>query len=160
MVDVGSRLLATRPAEQMEVSKMVQSDPFKGVKSVGDGRRAGEFAPGVRKCPKEYLLGVVVKLTAAVIVEDWDSKFGTSDFALVRLQLQDGREFSSLIGGKAVVKAVRLFIKHNEFPRLAVLDTAASQTSGNAYYYLRAPAAEDRFELLEEPTPEQMGVQS
>jgi len=127
-----------------------QRDPFAGVKSVGGGRSGKKFAPDLPQVSKERLIGVVVKLEDAVIVEDWDSQFGTSDFALLKLQLRDGQEVTCLIGGKAIVKAVRLFIKHREFPRLAVLDTAASQSTGNMYYYFRAPGDDDSYELLAE----------
>lgn len=125
-----------------------QRDPFAGVKTVGDGRGGKKFAPDLPQISKERLIGVVVKLEDAVIVEDWDSQFGTSDFALVKLQMKDTTEYTCLLGGKAIVKAMRLSIKRREFPRLAVLDTAASMSSGNMYYYFRKPEADDKYELL------------
>lgn len=133
-----------------------QRDPFEGVKDVGTGRQAGEFAPGVPRCPKEYLLGVVVKLEGAVLFEDWDSDFGTSDFALVRFQLQDGRRFTTLLGGQACVKSARVWIKQKAFPRLGVLDTLASTRTGNTYYRIRSREPDDRYELLQEPTEQEM----
>lgn len=50
------------------------------------------------------LLGTNFIVQDGKIVSDWDGKFGTTSFALLKVRTLDGQEWTTLGGGKVVCK--------------------------------------------------------
>lgn len=115
---------------------------FKGVKTVDSalGRDKVEFFPDLEKYDQEALLGLTFKFEAAKIVEDWDGRYGTSAFVLAKVQLEDGKEITTLLGGKVVLKQTRKLLQQRSLPVLATLSQHTSDASGNTYFFLDKPA--------------------
>lgn len=118
---------------------------FKGTKTIDSalGRAKTEFFPELEKYDSEALLCVPFKLEAARIVDDWDGRFGVSSFVLAKLMLEDGKEVTTLLGGKVVVKQVRKLLDQRALPVLAMLNSHVGEQSGNPYYFLDKPTADD-----------------
>lgn len=115
---------------------------FNGVKGIDSalGRDKVEFFPELEKYEQEALLGLTFKLEVARVVEDWDGRYGTSAFVLAKIQLEDRKEITALLGGKVVLKQVRKLLQQRSLPVLAMLNRHTSDTSGNSYYFLDKPA--------------------
>lgn len=80
---------------------------IKDIKQVlGDGKV--EFHSDVEKVDKELLVGRVIIIKEIRLFQDWDSEFGTSDFALALIENEKGGEATTLFGGKVVLKQLRL----------------------------------------------------
>lgn len=89
----------------------------KTTKSFTDVMPKIEFYPDLPKLPLKDVLGEVYEITDAQIVEDFDSQFGKSDFALLLLtELKDGKQFTCLAGGIVVVKKIRYALEHKLLP--------------------------------------------
>lgn len=50
------------------------------------------------------------------MVENWDGIFGTSTFGLLWVLDRSGKEFTTLAGGKAVVRQCQQFLSKRRFP--------------------------------------------
>lgn len=122
---------------------------FKGVKTIDSalGRDKVEFFPELEKYDSEALLCVPVKLEAARIVSDWDGRYGVSSFVLAKVQLEDGKEVTTLLGGKVVVKQVRKLLDQRALPVVAMLNSHVGEQSGNSYYFLDKPPADDDIKI-------------
>jgi hypothetical protein len=115
---------------------------FEGVKTIDQvlGKEKTEFFPELEKWDSEALVGATFKLAAVKIVDDWDGRFGISSFVLAKVILEDGKEVTSLLGGKVVLKQVRKLLQQRAFPVVATLRNHKSETSGNTYYFLTDPS--------------------
>jgi hypothetical protein len=118
---------------------------FNGTKTIDSalGRDKVEFFPELEKYDQEALLCATFKLEAAKIIEDWDGRYGTSAFVLAKVQLEDGKQVTTLLGGKVVLKQVRKLLQQRSLPVVAMLNSATSESSGNAYFFLDKPPADD-----------------
>ncbi|MBA7584539.1 hypothetical protein ES708_26494 [subsurface metagenome] len=89
----------------------------KTTKSFTDVMPKIEFYPDLPKLPLKDVLGEVYEITDATIVEDFDSQFGKSDFALLLLtELKDGKQYTTLAGGMVVVKKIKYALEHKLLP--------------------------------------------
>jgi len=89
----------------------------KTTKSFGDVMPKIEFYPDLPKLPLKDVLGEVYEITDALIVEDFDSAFGKSSFALLLLtHIEDGKQHTTLTGGMVVVKKIRYALEHKLLP--------------------------------------------
>jgi len=94
-----------------------------------------KFHPEKPRMVKEELLGVKVVLLDGKIVDDWDGNWGTSEFALLLVELEGGEQKTSLCGGKAVVNQVRKLLRWGKLPgRIHCFLNV--RTSPNGEYYL------------------------
>jgi NAD(P)H-flavin reductase len=114
---------------------------FKGIKTIDSalGRDKVEFFPELEKYEQEALLGSTFKIEAAKVVEDWDGRYGTSAFILAKLLLTDGKQVTTLLGGKVVLKQVRKLLQQRALLVVAMLNNHMSDSSGNVYYFLDKP---------------------
>ena len=65
---------------------------------------------------KKYLI------SDASIVKDYESKFGTSDFALLLIvDVETGEEYTTLCGGQVVVKKIQYALDHRLLPLSGIL---------------------------------------
>ena len=68
----------------------------------------GAFYPDLPKRPLAEILNKTFSILDATIVEGFESKYGTSDFALLLMEVvSTGEQFTTLCGGRVVVKKVR-----------------------------------------------------
>ncbi|MBA7571617.1 hypothetical protein ES708_13383 [subsurface metagenome] len=89
----------------------------KTTKSFGDVMPKIEFYPDLPKLPLKDVLGEVYEITDAQIVEDFDSQFGKSDFALLLLtHIESGKQYTTLAGGMVVVKKIKYALEHKLLP--------------------------------------------
>jgi len=112
---------------------------FKGVKTIDQilGKEKLEFYPDLEQWDQEALMGVNFKIEAVKVVEDWDGRFGTSSFVLAKIQLSDGKEVTSLLGGKVVLKQVRKLLAMRALPVVAMLNKVSGQMG--EYFVLDKP---------------------
>lgn len=76
-----------------------------------------KFHPELRRVKKEELMCVPIVLQDAKIIDDWDGTWGTSEFALLRVEIEDTKEsVTTLCGGKAVVRQVNRLQKQRRLP--------------------------------------------
>jgi hypothetical protein len=124
---------------------MTLSNRFDGVKTIDQvlGREKVEFFPELEKYDSEALVGETFKLVAAKLIDGWDSVYGSSSFVLAKIQLIDGKEVTTLLGGKVVVKQVRKLLQQRSFPVVAMLNSQTSEATGNTYYFLDKPPVQD-----------------
>lgn len=119
---------------------------FKGTKTLSKalGKDKLDFFPALERCPQEVLKGVAFRIDAAKIVDDWDGQFGSSSFVLAKITLYDStekaNEFTTLLGGKVVVKQVRKLIAQRSLPIVCTLATVQGQAG--EYYQLQDPPEE------------------
>lgn len=101
----------------------------KTTKSFTDVMPKIEFYPDLPKLPLKDVLGEVYEITDAQIVENFDSQYGKSDFALLLLtELKDGKQFTTLAGGVVVVKKIKYALAHGLLPLFGTV------TYEGAYY--------------------------
>jgi len=94
----------------------------KATKSFNDVMPKIEFHPELEKKKLEEVLDVECELTDAMIVKDFDSKFGKSDFALLKLVGPAGGDpFTTLCGGAVVVKKVQYALDNSLLPLTATI---------------------------------------
>jgi hypothetical protein len=75
-----------------------------------------KFYPELSRVDKEALIGVNFKLRDARVIEDWDGEFGTSSFALLLVEDEEGRRSTTSCGGKAVLRQVEKLLKFGKLP--------------------------------------------
>lgn len=76
-----------------------------------------EFYPDLPKRSLSTVVDTTHEITDAKIVEEFESQFGKSDFALLLMtDPKDGTQFTCLAGGMVVVKKVRYALEHKLFP--------------------------------------------
>jgi len=89
----------------------------KTTKSFGDVMPKIEFYPDLPKLPLKDMLGEVYEITDAQIIDDFDSQFGKSSFALLLCTaLADGKQYTTLSGGMVVVKKIRYALDRKLLP--------------------------------------------
>lgn len=114
-----------------------------------------KFYPGLEQVKKHEIMGVPLLLLDATIVEDWDGEYGTSDFAILRVKMPDGKEVTVSCGGKAVVRQIRLLKKRTRLPGcVSCFINKVENAHGQEYYVLdddekKAEAVGSAKELLE-----------
>jgi len=107
-----------------------------GIKDrLGDGKI--NFYPGLPRIEDfAALLASKFTILDAKVVEDWDGKFGTSTFVLLKLKLEDGSEKTTCTSGRAVVRQIKKLLKMNALPVSATLNMVTAEGTGLAYYVL------------------------
>lgn len=75
-----------------------------------------QFHEELDRVKKEELVCKKFKLLDGKVIDDWDGEFGTSQFALMKVELEDGRQVTTLCGGKAVVRQISRLLKRNYLP--------------------------------------------
>lgn len=86
------------------------------------------FYPDADRRELAMILDMPFILKDARIVEQFETAFGVSDFALLLLEDSDGAQFTTLCGGMVVVKKIRLVLEGKLFPLMVVL------SKGERYY--------------------------
>lgn len=115
--------------EQTEIDKAFANTPT--VKEgLGDGKV--HFFPNLEKIEWKELIGKTFIIQRAQIVENWDSTFGTSDFPLLKILLEDGHAVTTLGSGVAILKQVRRMLQNKLLPRKAKL---MQKPGGSGDYY-------------------------
>lgn len=96
-----------------------------------------KFHEELPRLKKEELTGVKFILRDARIIDDWDGQWGTSEFTLLMVQLEDGKEVTTLCGGVAVVRQVRKLLKRGQLPgRIWCFLNTRMSDDGREYYLL------------------------
>lgn len=114
-----------------------------------------KFHTDLEKVEKEEIIGVPIIIFDARVIDDWDSDFGTTKFALVAFEWKDyeGKKSTTLLGGKAVVRQVEKLLKLRKLP--GRIRCFLSQAEGpNGLYWLldsETPPAEEEKEKEEQP---------
>ena len=106
-------------------------------KTIGSvlGRDSVDFFPELAKLDKSNLIGKTFVIEAARVV-DWDSGEGPGQFVLAKIVTVDG-EFTTLLGGKVVLKQVKKLMNLKSFPVACQLERKAGQYG--EYYQLVSP---------------------
>lgn len=120
---------------------MVTNKKNNGVKGVRDvlGADKIEFYPDLERHDKTFFLESNFVIDAVKLVEDWDSEFGTSSFYLVKLTAElDGKSYTCIMSGKAIMKQLRKLNDARRFPVAASLKINKS-AAGNEYFFLDNP---------------------
>lgn len=113
---------------------------MKGVKDVLGGDKL-EFYPALEKVDKVQLFGNNFVIEDLKLVEDWDGEFGVTSFFLVKIRLaEDGKEYTTIMGGQALLKQLRKLKDGRKLPVAASLSIKKSDR-GNEYYVLDNPVA-------------------
>lgn len=94
-----------------------------------------DFHKDLPQCKFDDLVDHTFLIREIKMIEGWDGFYGTSNFGLLLGQLRDGRKFTTLAGGIAVVKQLRNFINKRRFP---VKVTLTQQPGAQGPYYLFA----------------------
>lgn len=101
---------------------------------LGDGKIV--FYPELPKVEWSSLVGKRFIVQAIKIVENWDGRFGVTNFPLLKILLEDGTEHTTLGSGVAVMKQVKRLQEHRAFPVQATLRTVQPEGGGQPYYSL------------------------
>lgn len=120
-----------------------------------------KFHDELDRVEKNELVATKFILRDARVIDDWDGRWGTSEFALLMVQLENGKCVTTLCGGVAVVRQVRKLLKRGKLPgRIdCFLNQLDSELTGQKYYVLdwvegAAPVEiKAPEELVEEITP-------
>jgi len=97
------------------------------------------FYPDLPRKDKEELIGAKFVLQDGKVIDDWDSQFGTTKFALLKLELEDGQQFTTLCGGKAVVRQIEKLLKFRKLPGRIWCFLNKIASSQGEYYLLDWP---------------------
>lgn len=94
----------------------------KARQSFGDVMPKIEFHQDLDKVPLEEVIGNEYEITDAMVVRDFSSKFGSSDFALLLLTDQDtNKQFTTLCGGMVVVKKIQFALEGKLLPLMGTI---------------------------------------
>jgi len=94
----------------------------KTTKSFNDVMPKIEFHPDLAKLELEAVIDNQYQVDDALIVRDFDSKFGKSDFALLLLtEPATGDQFTTLCGGLVVVKKIQYALDKKLLPLMATI---------------------------------------
>lgn len=120
---------------------------------LGGGIKFHEQLPRMKK---EELVGMRFILRDGRIIDDWDGQWGTTEFALLMLQLpEDNKEVTTLCGGIAVVRQVRKLLKRGRLPgRIWCFLNLVEGDDGKSYYLLdwdNLPAPGEKTEVKAAP---------
>ena len=92
------------------------------MKTFGETIGRAKWYPDLPKVALKDLIDVQFELTDAIIVEDFESRFGLSTFALLLgARLDGGTSFTTLCGGMVVVKKIRKAVEEKLLPLLATI---------------------------------------
>lgn len=99
-----------------------------------------KFHEELDRIDKDKLVAGKFILRDATIVSDWDSQYGTSSFALLMVQLEDGKNYTTLAGGVAIVRQVQKLLKRGKLPgRIDCTLNLQESDNGRKYYVLDWP---------------------
>jgi len=91
-------------------------------KRFGDVMPEIEFYPDLPRTSLLEILDTEIEVIAAQIVEEFDSKFGKSGFALLLFNNSvNGEQSTTLCGGIVVIKKVKYALSHNLLPLKGVI---------------------------------------
>jgi len=94
------------------------------------------FHEDLPKKDKEELVFTPIVIIDARVIDDWNGDFGISQFCLLALEL-NGDKFTTLCGGKAVVRQVRRLLNTNKLPgRISCCLTKVTSPKSNQEYWL------------------------
>lgn len=95
-----------------------------------------KFYPDLDREKIENLVGSKFQLLDGKVIDDWDGEWGTSQFALMKLD-REGKLFTTICGGRAVVRQISRLIKRNYLPgRIWCRLNLLPSESGKGNYYL------------------------
>jgi hypothetical protein len=130
-----------------------------------------KFHEELDRIDKAQLVAGKFVLRDATIVSDWDSQYGTSSFALLVVQLENGKSYTTLTGGVAIVRQVQKLLKRGKLPgRIDCTLNLQDSENGRQYYVLDWPdgwapvivkdtvKADDGAELFPEDKPDQKAI--
>jgi len=112
-----------------------------------------KFYPDLPRKDKEELIGCKFVLQDGKVIDDWDGVFGTTKFALLKLKLEDGQQFTTLCGGKAVVHQIEKLLKFKKLPSVDGIWCFLNKIANNQgeYYLLDWPEEPAEKEKEVEP---------
>ena len=85
-----------------------------------------EFHPELPKVSLKDVIDKEYEVTDTLIVRDFNSQFGNSDFALLLLtDLDDGKQYTTLCGGLVVVKKMQYALDNRLLPLRGVISKPA-----------------------------------
>jgi hypothetical protein len=93
-----------------------------------------KFFPELPKKEWKELLNTVFIVQAIRIVEDWEGMMGTSDFPLIKILCSDGKEYTTLGSGVAILKQCRNLNVKKLLPIRVKLVQLKSTSSGQDYF--------------------------
>lgn len=110
-----------------------------------------KFYPDLPREDFEALVGSKFQLLDGKVIDDWDAEWGTSQFALMKLELSDKKQVTTICGGKAVVRQISRLVKRGYLPgRIWCLLNKLPSGTGKGDYYLLD--WDDKQEKVEEVT--------
>lgn len=113
-----------------------------------------KFHSELPRMKKEELVGVTVTLWDARVIDDWDSQYGTTKFALLAMELEGGERITSLCGGKAVVRQVEKLQRLHKLPgRIRCFLNVVEGPNGD-YYLLDSEAKNQEPAVVAETVEE------
>lgn len=91
-------------------------------KSFSDVMPSSEFYPDMPKAPLSDILGKILRVHDAQIIEDYEGNFGPSTFALMLCEdIVSGDMFTTLCGGLVVVKKLRRALADELLPLKGII---------------------------------------
>lgn len=98
------------------------------------------------------LVGVKFQLLDAKIIDDWEGQFGTSRFALMKID-REGQLYTSICGGRAVVRQITQLLKHSYLPGKiwCRLNLLPAESGKGDYYLLDWPDEQEKVEPAANP---------
>lgn len=91
-------------------------------KSFSDVTGGGQFYPELPKVKLADILGKTFVMRDAVIIENYEGKWGIHDFAIMLLvNHETGEEFTCACSGQVILKKVRIALEKEALPLLATI---------------------------------------
>lgn len=98
------------------------SQPDQKEKSFSEVISSSQFYPSIPREPFTNILDHPYRINDALIVEDFEGKFGLSTFALMLCEdLDTGAIFTTLCGGMVVVKKIRKALEGKMLPLIGTI---------------------------------------
>jgi len=106
------------------------------VKSIKDalGGRKINYYPDLPRYEFASLVGHSFIIKGATTIDDWDGQFGTTKFAIMRIELANGQGGTTLNGGKAIYKQITRLVTGKLFPVRVTLKYESGEQGGQPYY--------------------------
>jgi len=98
------------------------------------GAGSVNFYPDLARAPLETVLDRELLVLDAMIVEDFETQYGIGDFALLRLSDEaTGEEFTTICGGRVVVRKVRKALAQRLLPLYGTIVLREGGAHGRYY---------------------------
>ncbi|MAF42981.1 MAG: hypothetical protein CMI54_02255 [Parcubacteria group bacterium] len=104
--------------------------------SFGEATKPPSFFPDDKRVELAELIDVPLVITDAVVVRNFETPLGKSDFALLRFSIEkSGEVATTLCGGVVVVNKVQKAIDGNLLPLTGTITRVPSGVAGHSPYY-------------------------